>query len=55
MIVLDTNSVSLFQYPDDERAIALRERLAESSDRDIVITAEVRWGSSFPIVSRFSQ
>ena len=39
MIVLDTNYVSLFQYPDDERAIALRERLVESSDRDIVTTA----------------
>lgn len=39
MIVLDTSYVSLFQHPDDDRAIALRERLAESLDRDIVTTA----------------
>ena len=39
MIVLDTNYVSLFQYPGDERAMALRERLADSPDRDIVTTA----------------
>ena len=39
MIVLDTNHVSLFQYPGDERAMALRERLADSPDRDIVTTA----------------
>jgi len=39
MIVLDTNYVSLFQYPGDERAMALRERMADSPDRDIVTTA----------------
>ena len=26
MIVLDTNYVSMFQYPDNNRAVALRER-----------------------------
>jgi tRNA(fMet)-specific endonuclease VapC len=39
MIVLDTSYISLFQYPDDVRANALRERLAASPDRDIVTTA----------------
>ena len=39
MIVLDTSDVSLFQHPDDSRAIALRERLAASANRDIVTTA----------------
>jgi tRNA(fMet)-specific endonuclease VapC len=39
MIVLDTSYVSLFQYPEDVRTNALRERLVASPDRDIVTTA----------------
>jgi tRNA(fMet)-specific endonuclease VapC len=39
MIVLDTSYVSLFQYPEDVRANALRERLVASPDGDIVTTA----------------
>src|SRR5207247_762799 len=39
MIVLDTSYVSLFQYPEDARADALRQRLIASPDREIVTTA----------------
>lgn len=39
MIVLDTSYVALFQYPEDARADALRERLVTSPDQDIVTTA----------------
>ncbi len=39
MIVLDTSYVSLFQYPEDPRANRLRERLIESTDREILTTA----------------
>ena len=39
MIVLDTNYISLFQYPETPRATALREQLLASPDRDIVTTA----------------
>lgn len=39
MIVLDTNYVSLFQYPEDPAADLLRNRLDASPDRDIVTTA----------------
>jgi tRNA(fMet)-specific endonuclease VapC len=39
MLVLDTSYVSLIQYPEDARANSLRERLVQSPDRDIVITA----------------
>ncbi len=38
MIVLDTNYVSLIQYPQDI-ASSLRERLVASGDADIVTTA----------------
>ena len=39
MIVLDTNYVSLFQYPDAQAAVILRERLLASPDQEIAITA----------------
>jgi tRNA(fMet)-specific endonuclease VapC len=39
MIVLDTNYVSLLQYPEGGPASALRDRLMASPDRDIVTTA----------------
>ncbi|MBS0261674.1 MAG: hypothetical protein JSS02_06915 [Planctomycetes bacterium] len=39
MIVLDTNYVSLFQYPDSQAAVALHERLVSSTDPEIVTTA----------------
>jgi tRNA(fMet)-specific endonuclease VapC len=39
MIVLDTNYVSLFQYPEGADANVLRDRLVASPDQDIVTTA----------------
>ncbi len=38
MIVLDTDHISLLQHPDSTEARNLAERLAASSDRDIVAT-----------------
>jgi tRNA(fMet)-specific endonuclease VapC len=39
MIVLDTDYVSIIQYPEDVRANTLRDRLENSADKDIVTTA----------------
>ncbi|MBC8871655.1 MAG: type II toxin-antitoxin system VapC family toxin [Planctomycetes bacterium] len=39
MIVLDSDHLSVFEYPEADQAVQLRERLRLSSDRDIYTTA----------------
>ena len=39
MIVLDSDHLSVFEYPEGDQAVRLRERLRLSADRDIYTTA----------------
>lgn len=39
MIVLDSDHLSLFEYPEADQAERLRERLTRTADRDICTTA----------------
>jgi tRNA(fMet)-specific endonuclease VapC len=56
MIILDTDHISLLQHPDSEEGQRLVQRLAASSDRDIVttvVTVEEQMRGWLQVIARY--